>query len=92
MIIMKFESNTASGKAFGTQKAVYHLSDFEFWSGGKDTVKDLTQDELKQIETMLEDIYPDGITEMTLNDFFWFERDTIAEWLGYCSFVEIMER
>ena len=34
----------------------------------------------------------DIMTETELNDFFWFKRDTIAEWLGYENFDEIMER
>lgn len=68
------------------------LSDFEFWSGARDTVKYLTDDEVRQIGQMLEEIYPDGCTETDINDFFWFEDDTIAEWLGYESFEEIMER
>ena len=68
------------------------LTNFEFWSGAKDTVKYLTDEELETIETMLEDIYPDGIDETELNDFFWFEDDTIAEWLGYNDFEEIMNR
>ena len=68
------------------------LTNFEFWSGAKDTVKYLTDEELETIETMLEDIYPDGIDETELNDFFWFEDDTIAEWLGFNDFEEIMNR
>ena len=68
------------------------LSGFEFWSGAKDTVKYLTDDELGIIETILEEQYPDGMGETELNDFFWFEEDTIAEWLGYESFDEIMDR
>ena len=68
------------------------LNDFEFWSGAKDRVKYLTTDELELIEAILEDIYPDGITETQLNDIFWFEDDAIAEWLGYNDFDEIMNR
>jgi hypothetical protein len=68
------------------------LHHFEFWSGAKDTVKHLTWEELDKIESMLEDIYPDGMDETELNDFFWFEDDTIAEWLGYESFEELMHR
>ena len=68
------------------------LSNFEFWSGAKDTAKYLTDGEFATIESMLEDIYPDGMSETQLNDFFWFESDTIAEWLGYSDFEEIMNR
>lgn len=68
------------------------LRNFEFWSGAQDRVKYLTSDELDTIENMLEDIYPDGMNETDINDLFWFEEDTIAEWLGYFSFDEIMNR
>ena len=68
------------------------LNDFAFWSGAKDTVKYLTEDEINQIETTLEDCFPEGMSETEINDFFWFEDDTMAEWLGYQSFEDIMYR
>ena len=68
------------------------LRNFEFWSGAKDTVKYLTDEELDQIETILEELYPEGLDETELNDLFWFEDDIIAEWLGYNDFEEIMNR
>jgi hypothetical protein len=68
------------------------LTQFEFWAGAKDTVKYLTDDELEQIEQILEEIYPEGLSEEELNDLFWLAEDTIAEWLGYEGFGEIMER
>lgn len=66
--------------------------DFEFWSGAKDRVNYLTYDEIEKVFSILEDIYPDGMSETEVNDFFWFEEDTIAEWLGYNSFEEIENR
>ena len=68
------------------------LTQFEFWAGGKDTVEELTDSELEQIEQILEEIYPEGMSEFEVNDIFWFERDLIAEWLGYEDFDEIMRR
>ena len=68
------------------------LRDFDFWSGARDTVKYLTDDELDQIEAILEDCNPDGMDETEINDFFWFEDDTIADWLGYGDFEELMHR
>ena len=73
-------------------KEVNSYSDFEFWSGARDTADELTADEIEEVLTILEDAYPEGMTETELNDFFWFERDTIAEWLGYEDFDEIMNR
>lgn len=73
-------------------KEVNSWNDFDFWSGAENTVKYLTCDEIETIFAQLEEIYPDGMTDTELNDFFWFEDDTIAEWLGYENFDEIMNR
>lgn len=66
------------------------LKDFEFWSGAKETVEYLTEDEMSRIEEYLEENYPEGITETEVNDFFWFEDDKIAQILGYDDFEELM--
>jgi len=69
-----------------------NLGNFEFWSGAVETVKYLTSEELETIESTLEELYPEGLDETTLNDLFWFNGDEIANWLGYNSFDEIIER
>lgn len=66
--------------------------EFEFWAGAKDRVNYLTYDEIEKVFSILEEIYPEGMSETEVNDFFWFEEDTIAEWLGYNSFEEIENR
>ena len=66
------------------------LNNFEFWAGAKDTVKYLNDNDLDIIESILDEFYPDGVDETTINDLFWFEDDTIAEWLGYTDFEELM--
>lgn len=66
--------------------------EFDFWSGAKDRVNYLTYDEIEKVFSILEEIYPEGMSETEVNDFFWFEEDTIAEWLGYNSFEEIENR
>ena len=73
-------------------KIISHMSltDFDFWAGAWDTIKYLTNDELDQIEQILEELYPEGLSETELNDLFWFEEDTIAEWLGYDSFEDLI--
>lgn len=61
------------------------LRNFNFWSGGKETADALTYEQIDKIEAMMEqDCEPaEGWSDTAINDFFWFERDTIAEWLGY---------
>ena len=58
------------------------LRNFEFWSGAKENANELTSAQLDEVETILEDLYPEGMDETQINDLFWFEFDTIKEWLG----------
>lgn len=46
------------------------IRNFQFWSGAIDTIKYLTDEQLDTIGGMLEDIYPNGISEIELNDIF----------------------
>lgn len=60
------------------------LSNFKFWSGGKDRADKCSIQELDSIEEFLEEIEPeDGWTDTAINDMFWFEFDTLAQHLGY---------
>lgn len=67
------------------------LSEFNFWSGAVDRAKYLDKDEFDTIDDMLEELYPDGMSDVEINDFFWFEEDTIANWLGYADFETMCE-
>ena len=65
--------------------------EFEFWSGAKHTVEYLTEGEIEEIFSILEVDNPDGMDETEVNDFFWFEDDTIAQWLGWPDYTTLME-
>lgn len=65
------------------------LDNFKFWSGGKDTADALTCEELETVEPLLEDTFCEIPTDTEINDFFWFARDTIAEWLGYTDWEDL---
>ena len=67
------------------------LDRFEFWAGAVDSSRRFTLDELDTLEAILEDCYPEGIDETTLNDIFWFEPETLCEWLDI-DFDEWIER
>lgn len=58
------------------------IANFSFWSGAKANADELTLSQLNEVENILEDLYPDGIGETQLNDIFWFDFETIKEWLG----------
>ena len=63
------------------------LERFEAWSGGKDTLDVLIKKgDCDDVEVLIEELFCDREelpTDTTINDFLWFERDYIAERLGY---------
>ena len=60
-----------------------NLRNVEAWSGAKDTLNKLIElDKCEELEAVLEDIYPDGISETQLNDILWFDDEWIFETLG----------
>lgn len=70
----------------------HYLHDFNFWSGAKDNVKYLTDDDFTVVELELEEMYPDGIEETDLNDLFRFDMDEISKILGYSDFDDLKKR
>lgn len=68
------------------------LRSFEAWSGAKETLERvINEGKCDLLEQILEDIYPDGMTETELNDLLWFDSDTVFEWLGIRSEKQIQE-
>ena len=59
-----------------------NLRDFKFWSGAKDNAETLTSEQLDMVDSILEELYPHGMNETEINNFFRFGFDTIREWLG----------
>lgn len=68
-----------------------NLRDHEPWSGAKDTMRHLTYSQMDQLEFILDELYPDGMTETQLNDVLWFEKDWIAEMLGYADWEALLD-
>ena len=68
------------------------LDSFEAWSGGKDTLDTLREKgDCDAVESFIEEIQGADCSEWsetTVNDFLWFERDTIAQHLGYSDWDE----
>ena len=59
------------------------LASFQFWAGAVNNANKLSYDELEQVGYMLEDIYPNGVEDVLINDLFWFDFGVVCEWLGY---------
>ncbi|MBO7509939.1 MAG: hypothetical protein J6T35_02040 [Bacteroidales bacterium] len=60
------------------------LWDFPAWSGGKDTLDILKEkNDVDAVEAWIDGMGLEDATDTTINDILWFERDMIAEALGY---------
>ena len=64
-------------------KTEKNLRNFEAWSGAIET-KNLILDAglEEEFEGLIEELYPDGLSETELNDILWFDSDWILENLG----------
>ena len=59
------------------------ISNFESWSGAKETQKTIIEnDKENEFDFLIEELYPDGLTDTQLNDILWFESDWVFENLG----------
>lgn len=66
------------------------LESFEAWSGAVDTLERVQREgKCAELENILEDLYPEGMTDTELNDLLWFEPETVYEWLGIRSEEQI---
>lgn len=75
-----------------TIKSDISLKNFEAWSGGKDTLnRIINEGKCDELESMLEDLYPDGMTDTELNDLLWYDSDTVFEWLDIRTYDQIKE-
>ena len=60
-----------------------NLKNFKAWSGAKDTLNKLIElDKCDDLEFILDDLYPEGLTDAQLNDILWFDDEWIYETLG----------
>ena len=59
------------------------LKNFKAWSGAKDTLNKLIElDRCEDLEFILDDLYPNGLTDTQLNDILWFDDEWVYEILG----------
>ena len=64
-------------------KIITTLDDYSPWSGAIktfDIIKD--NDMLDDFEFLIENCYPEGITQTQLNDILWFDSEWVLEQLG----------
>ena len=59
------------------------IADFEAWSGGEYTKETILEaGKAEEFDTLIDELYPDGIEETNSHDLLWFESEWIFESLG----------
>ena len=59
------------------------LSNFNAWSGAIETKERIIEEGKEDnFDQLIEELYPDGLSETSLNDILWFEEEWIFEMLG----------
>ena len=66
-----------------TIKTETNLRNFKAWSGAVYTKKIILDAGLEEeFEILIDELYPEGLTDTELNDILWFDPDWILEALG----------
>lgn len=72
-----------------------NLRDFHFWGGAASNAAKLTPDELDTLDNMLEETLDreknDPYSVSDINDFFWFDFESVCNWLNL-DYEEVMAR
>lgn len=64
-------------------KIISSFDEYSPWSGAIDTWEKIEEhDKINELESILEDVYPDGLTMTELNDILWHESDWVLSLLG----------
>lgn len=59
------------------------ISNFQSWSGATETKNRIIEENKEnEFDNLIEELYPDGLSETSLNDLLWFESEWIFESLG----------
>ena len=63
-----------------TIKTETNLRNFKTWSGATDTKKIILDAGLEEeFEILIDELYPNGLSDTELNDILWFDSDWILE-------------
>lgn len=58
------------------------IENYKPWSGAVSFYEEIVDaGKLDYLEQVLEDIYPDGMSETDLNDLLWFDEEIVRDWL-----------
>jgi len=59
------------------------LASFGFWGGAEEVFAKIEEDgKVESLEALLGDCYPDGVSDIALNDFLRYDSDDLFSMLG----------
>lgn len=59
------------------------LEDFEAWSGARHTQSVIMDnDKENEFDSLIDELYPDGLTDTQLNDILWHDSEWVCQTLG----------
>ena len=60
-----------------------NLLNFDAWNGGIETKNTIIKNgKSEEFEALIDELYPEGLTDTQLNDLLWYESEWIFEQLG----------
>lgn len=64
-------------------KLIMDFVHYQPWSGARDTYALIDcNNKLEELDELITECYPDGLTETELNDILWFDSDWVLSSLG----------
>lgn len=64
-------------------KLIMDFSDYQPWSGAINTYALIDyHDKLDELDNLITECFPDGLTETQLNDILWLDSEWVLEQLG----------
>ena len=59
------------------------LESFEFWGGAEDVFNAIAEaGKVEELEALLEDCFPEGVSDVKLNDFLRYDSDDLFDMLN----------
>ena len=59
------------------------IANFKAWEGAVETVEVIVEhDMVEEFDMLMEEVYPEGLTDTQLNDLLWFDSQWVYESLG----------
>ena len=64
-------------------KLIMDFEDYQPWQGATDTYGLIDcNNKLDELDALITECYPEGLTETQLNDILWFDSDWVLDYLG----------